>query len=391
MQYLFRSMKVFCLVGIIFIGTGFAQEKTIEQIMREEQEALKQIQQETLDYQDQVAEDMRLYEERISREYEAYEAEQRRQLEEMEREILRKWEDFRTDTKEETVEYSADRNSRSSVNYKEGKIEVEVITDAKDPQLKEKAKAEIQKKLNDLAKRKDTESQLKTSAGTKVSAANAKSFAKETVKKQEIKATTYQARDGKKRIKYSIKLTLVPNHVQIRAKQFKDEVEKQSKRFKIDPAIAMAVMHAESYFNPKAKSHIPAYGLMQLVPKSGARDAYIYIYKKDRLLRANYLYQPPNNIELGCAYLSKNRYRYFGGIKDDEKAYLCTICAYNTGPGNVARALSGTTNLSKAIAVANSHNTKWVHQKLQRDLPYKETKSYLLKVLKHRKMYQSGE
>jgi len=225
----------------------------------------------------------------------------------------------------------------------------------------------------------------------KVSAANAESFAKETVKKQEIKATTYKARDGKERVKYSVKLTMAPNHVQIRAKQFKDEVEKQSKRFKIDPAIAMAVMHTESYFNPKARSHIPAYGLMQLVPKSGARDAYIYIYKKDRLLRANYLYQPPNNIELGCAYLSKNRYRYFGGIKDDEKAYLCTICAYNTGPGNVARALSGTTNLSKAITVANSHNTKWVHQKLQRDLPYKETKLYLLKVLKHRKMYQSRE
>lgn len=389
MQYLFRSMKVICLVGIIFIGTGFAQEKTIEQIMREEQEALKQIQQETLDYQDQVAEDMRLYQEQISREYEAYEAEQRRQLEEMEREILRKWEDFRTDTKEESVEYSADRNSRSSVNYEEGKIEVEVVADAKDPQSDEKAKAEIQKKLNDLAKRKDTENQLKTSAGTKVSAANAESFAKETVKKQEIQATKYKARDGKERVKYSVKVTMVPNHVEIRAKEFKDEVSRQAKRFNIDPAIAMAVMHTESYFNPKAKSHIPAYGLMQLVPKSGARDAYIYIYKKDRLLKADYLYQPPNNIELGCAYLSKNRYRYFGEIKDDEKAYLCTICAYNTGPGNVARALSRTTNLSKAIAVANSHNTIWVHQKLQRDLPYKETKSYLLKVLKYRKMYQS--
>ena len=391
MQYLFRSMNVICLVGIIFIGAGFAQEKSIEQIMREEQEALKQIQQETLDYRDQVAEDMRLYQEQISREYEAYEAEQRRQLEEMEREILRKWEDFRTDTKEETVEYSADRNSRSSVNYKEGKIEVEVITDAKDPKASEKAQQEIQQKLKRIATQKVADNQLQTPSGKKVSPSNSDSFAKEVVKKQKIKAITYKSRDGKERIKYSIKLTLAPNHVQIRAKQFKDEVEKQSKRFKIDPAIAMAVMHAESYFNPKAKSHIPAYGLMQLVPKSGARDAYIYIYKKDRLLRANYLYQPPNNIELGCAYLSKNRYRYFGGIKDDEKAYLCTICAYNTGPGNVARALSGTTNLSKARAVANSHNTKWVHQKLQRDLPYKETKSYLLKVLKHRKMYQSRE
>jgi len=379
----------YCILvfNIFVVIISSAQEKSIEQIMREEQEALKQIQQETLDYQDQVAEDMRLYQEQISREYEAYEAEQRRQLAEMEREILRKWEEFRTDTREESVEYSANRNSRSSVNYKDGIIEVEVVTDAKDTQLKEKAKAEIQKKLNDLAKRKDTENQLRTSAGTKVTAANAKSFAKETVKKQEIKATTYKARDGKKRVKYSVKVTMVPNHVEIRAKVFKDEVSRQAKRFNIDPAIAMAVMHTESYFNPKARSYIPAYGLMQLVPKSGARDAYIYIYKKDRLLKAHYLYQPPNNIELGCAYLSKNRYRYFGEIKDDEKAYLCTICAYNTGPGNVAKALTGTTSLKAVVKVVNQHDTDWVRRKLLKDLPYKETKDYLNRVNERRTMY----
>lgn len=380
----------YCILvfNIFFAIVSSAQEKSIEQIMREEQEALKQIQQETLDYQEQVADDMRLYQEQISREYEAYEAEQRRQLAEMEREILRKWEEFRTDTREENVEYSPDRNSRSSVNYKEGTVEVEVIADAKDPQAKEKAKAEIQKTLNDIAKRKDTENQMKTSTGTKVTAANAESFAKETVKKREIKTITYQARDGKKLVKYSVKVMMVPNHVEIRAKEFKDEVSKQAKRFNIDPAIAMAVMHTESYFNPKAMSYIPAYGLMQLVPKSGARDAYIYIYKKDRLLKADYLYQPTNNIELGCAYLSKNRYRYFGEIKDDEKAYLCTICAYNTGPGNVAKALTGTTSLKVAAQVVNQHDTDWVRRKLLKDLTYRETKDYLKRVSERCKMYE---
>lgn len=380
----------YCILvfNIFFAIVSSAQEKSIEQIMREEQEALKQIQQETLDYQEQVAEDMRLYQEQISREYEAYEAEQRRQLAEMEREILRKWEEFRTDTREENVEYSPDRNARSSVNYKEGTVEVEVIADAKDPQAKEKTKAEIQKTLNDIAKRKDTENQMKTSTGTKVTAANAESFAKETVKKREIKTITYQARDGKKLVKYSVKVMMVPNHVEIRAKEFKDEVSKQAKRFNIDPAIAMAVMHTESYFNPKAMSYIPAYGLMQLVPKSGARDAYIYIYKKDRLLKADYLYQPTNNIELGCAYLSKNRYLYFGEIKDDEKAYLCTICAYNTGPGNVAKALTGTTSLKVAAQVVNQHDTDWVRRKLLKDLTYRETKDYLKRVSERCKMYE---
>lgn len=379
--------KSLLIVCILLITTVFAQEKSVEQIMQEEQEALKRIQQETLDYQDQVAEEMRLYQEQISREYEAYEAEQRWLLEEMKREILQKWEEFRTDTKEENVEYSADRNSRSSINYKEGKIEVEVIADAEDPQAKEKAKAEIQKKLNEVAQRKEIGSQLRTKTGTKVSVANAESFARETVKKQEIKAKAYQARDGKKRVKYSVKVAMVPDHVAIRARKFKDEVNRQARRFNIDPAVAMAVMHTESYFNPRARSHIPAYGLMQLVPSSGARDAYIFIYKKDRLLKSDYLYQPTNNIELGCAYLSKNRYRYFGGIKDNEKAYLCTICAYNTGPGNVAKALTGTPNLKAAVQVVNQHDADWVRRKLLRDLPYKETKDYLNRVSGRRLMY----
>ncbi len=384
-----KNNVIFGLITAFLLVTQIqAQDKTIEDIMREEQEAIRAIQQETMDYQDQVAEEMRLYEDQISREYEAYEADQRRQMEEMEREILRKWEEFRQDTREENVEYSADKNSRSSVNYKEGTVEVEVIVDSKDPQAKQKAQTEIQKRLTDIAGSKNTGQQLKTSQGSEVTPANSQSFAKETVQKKKVKAVTYNARDGQERTKYSVKVTMVPNHIQIRAGDYKDEVSKQAKRFDINPAVAMAVMHTESFFNPKARSHIPAYGLMQLVPKSGARDAYIYIYKKDRLLKSDYLYIPPNNIELGCAYLSINRHRYFKGISDDEKANLCIIAAYNTGPGNVAKALTGSTSLKAAVTVANQHDTDWLRQKLLRDLPYSETKDYLKKVTERSALYQ---
>jgi len=384
-----KNNVIFGLITAFLLVTQIqAQDKTIEDIMREEQEAIRAIQQETMDYQDQVAEEMRLYEDQISREYEAYEADQRRQMEEMEREILRKWEEFRQDTREENVEYSADKNSRSSVNYKEGTVEVEVIVDSKDPQAKQKAQTEIQKRLTDIAGSKNTGQQLKTSQGSEVTPANSQSFAKETVQKKKVKAVTYNARDGQERTKYSVKVTMVPNHIQIRAGDYKNEVSKQAKRFDINPAVAMAVMHTESFFNPKARSHIPAYGLMQLVPKSGARDAYIYIYKKDRLLKSDYLYIPPNNIELGCAYLSINRHRYFKGISDDEKANLCIIAAYNTGPGNVAKALTGSTSLKAAVTVANQHDTDWLRQKLLRDLPYSETKDYLKKVTERSALYQ---
>ena len=79
----------------------------------------------------------------------------------------------------------------------------------------------------------------------------------------------------------------------------------------------MAITETVASFYPKATSHIPAYGLMQLVPSSGARDAYNYVYKEDIVLKKRYLYKPKNNIELGCAYLGKIRNNWFNGIRDN--------------------------------------------------------------------------
>jgi len=149
----------------------------------------------------------------------------------------------------------------------------------------------------------------------------------------------------------------------------------------------MAITETESSFNPKAKSHIPAYGLMQLVPSSGARDAYNYVYKKDKVLKKRYLFKPKNNIELGCAYLAKIRYNYFKSIKDDEKAYMCSVAAYNTGAGNVAKALTNTTKLKPASKKANQLGSDELYKTLLKDLKYEETRNYLKKVWARKDKY----
>ena len=173
---------------------------------------------------------------------------------------------------------------------------------------------------------------------------------------------------------------MLPNHLEIRANRFKSEILKQSERFKIDPAVTFAIMHTESNFNPKARSYVPAYGLMQLVPKSGARDAYNYVYNKDKFLTGKYLYIPSNNIELGCAYISKIRYVYFKDINNDKSAYYCTISAYNTGPGNVAKTISGSSKLKQTSKIVNGKTPNEIYKILSRKLPYKETRNYLKKV-----------
>ena len=182
-------------------------------------------------------------------------------------------------------------------------------------------------------------------------------------------------------------MALAPDHIKVRALKYENEINRYAGKYKLPVELVYAVIHTESYFNPKAKSHAPAYGLMQLVPKSGARDAYQYVYKKDKILSANYLYKADKNIELGTAYLQILMTRYFSKVVDPNTRTLCAIAAYNTGAGNVARAFTGTTNPKKAIPKINKMTYEECYGFLREYLPYDETKSYIKKVSQRIGMY----
>ncbi len=339
------------------------------------------------------------YLESVTKEYDNYAFEQNRQFENFKAEVEKKWGQYKGSKAKRLVNYDDDLNSRSTVDFEKGEIEVEVIVedvsrespDKKDQEAAASLAKKIQKVVTQAAPDKAPllKNQVKNATGKQVTPLQAKAYAKETVKKQPIKKSVEKGADGKSRIKYSVKIKMVPNHVEVRAKRFKAEILKQSRRFNIDPAVAFAIMQTESSFNPEARSHIPAYGLMQLVPKSGARDAYNFVYKKDKLLSGGYLYNPTNNIELGCAYISKLRHVYFKNIKNDKTAYYCTIAAYNTGAGNVARALTGTTKLKPTAEAANRLSPEGVYKTLLKKLPYVETKNYLKKVRERSAYYQA--
>ena len=330
------------------------------------------------------------YQAAVTEAFDGYLAEQAQLYQDFKDEVEQKWDEFKYSSSKTYVDYDSDLNARGSVDFENGVVEIEVIVD-NDPQRsvadkKQLGDEKLQEKLTQIVTKKADDKQpllkdqLQNKQGKKVTSGNAGSFAKEVIQDKEIKKEKFTAKDGKKRIKYTVQVQMQPDHVKTRANRFKREVLKQSKRFKIDPAVAFAIMQTESSFNPKARSHIPAYGLMQLVPKSGARDAFNHVYKKDRLLKDTYLYVPANNIELGCAYINKIRYAYFKNIKDDKSAYYCTISAYNTGAGNVARALTGKTKLKAATNKVNSMNPDKVYKTLKTKLPHAETRNYLEKV-----------
>ncbi len=373
---------------IITLFATVSAQSDFEKFQQEQQEGFEQ-----------MAEEENNYLTAITKEFDNYKAEQDRLFQDFKDEVEKKWDEFKSSSAKTFVDYDSDLNARGSIDFENGEVEVEVIVeDDSDKSSAEKKKAgeeKLQKKLTQMVKKEADDKkpllkdQLKDKQGKQVTEKNVKSFTKEVVKEKKIKKEKFTSKDGKKRIKYTVKIKMQPDHVRIRATRFKKDILKYSKRFNIDPAVAFAIMQTESSFNPKARSHIPAFGLMQLVPKSGARDAYNYVYKKDKLLTGKYLYIPENNIELGCAYISKVRHAYFKNVTDEKSAYYCTISAYNTGPGNVAKAFTGKTKLGGAAKKINTMNSDKVYRILKMNLPYKETRHYLEKVTSRIEYYRS--
>jgi membrane-bound lytic murein transglycosylase C len=159
-------------------------------------------------------------------------------------------------------------------------------------------------------------------------------------------------------------------------------------------------METESMFNPVARSGAPAFGLMQLVPTSGARDAYRYVYKEDRVVSDTYLYNPENNVRLGTAYLRRLNSEYLIGITSDESRLFATIAAYNTGAGNVFRAFVGSSYSTSqyrnyidyrnaAYLEINKRTPEQVYQHLRANLPHEETRRYVQKVTESMGRYSS--
>ncbi len=343
----------------------------------------------------------------VTRQFDDYAAEQEKLFREYSGQIEKKWgkSNVKTSTKEKYVMYDPNYSSRKSIDFEGGKATVEILVtavEAKDPALvRQKLKEQIAQlavakggtdpleQKNDInpEKKPIISDQLAASDGKPVTERNANQYAEETIKKAEVTQEVVTGKDGIKRVVIGVQMPLVPDHVKKRAAEFREMVKKESGRFGIDITLVYAIMHTESYFNPKAKSPVPAYGLMQLVPKSGARDAFFFANKRDSLVTGEYLYIAGNNVELGTAYLTKLFTIDFRGITDPKSRMFCTISAYNTGPGNVAKAFTGKRNVIQALPKINAMTSDQVFAYLRNNLPYEETRTYVAKVSERMGLY----
>lgn len=329
------------------------------------------------------------------------------------KQVTQKWQDPNLPSSKVWVKYSDDLNKRTSVNFESGEVVVELLNSQNDEQAVEYAKDQlnelsqvtVDKTLaNDpvyIAANNTINSKSFTSTGKPLNkkiernkpstTIQPKKITEQTVLSTEIVEEVLTAKAPvitKQKDRVTISYQLPTNTLSNQAKRYLPDVQQQAKRYNLDPALLLAIIHTESSFNPLARSPIPAFGLMQIVPTSAGKDVSKFLQGKPLLLSPEYLFQADNNVEAGSTYVHILSNRYFKNVRNEQSRIYMSIAAYNTGPGNVAKTLSGSKSLNQASIAANSMSADKVYTLMVNNLPAQETRNYLQKVVKRTAYYQ---
>ena len=143
--------------------------------------------------------------------------------------------------------------------------------------------------------------------------------------------------------------------------RYTKEIEDQAKISKIDPLLVTALMKQESGFRGGILSSSGAAGLMQLMPFTALE------VQKDVQLRK--LREPVKNIEVGTMYLASLLNDKFNGN------VVYALAGYNAGPHRVAK-------------WRKDAKPDWGMQEFVEAIPFKETRDYVMSILRNRYWYQ---
>ena len=143
-----------------------------------------------------------------------------------------------------------------------------------------------------------------------------------------------------------------------------DALRTYSEENGLDPYLVASLIRQESEFNPSAISHANAYGLMQLLPRTGkgeAKKTGLTHYSTDSLL------DPTTNIELGTHYF-RAMVDQFGGQVE------YALAAYNAGAERV----------DDWRAAGNYRDV----EEFVESIPFTETRDYVQAIVRNAEVYK---
>jgi len=163
-----------------------------------------------------------------------------------------------------------------------------------------------------------------------------------------------------------------------RSARYRKQVEEYALKYNLDVPLVLAIMQAESGFDPSLISPRNAHGLMQIVPATAGGEVRRWLGGSGNP-SSQELLNPDINIRYGTAYLHLLRTRHFQGVHHPLSLEYCMIAAYNGGSGALLRHFGSTP--AEAVAAINRLSPHEVLDKLLNELSSRETRAYVRKVL----------
>jgi soluble lytic murein transglycosylase len=145
---------------------------------------------------------------------------------------------------------------------------------------------------------------------------------------------------------------------------YPDKITAYSRANGISSATISAIVFTESRFDPSARSHKGALGLMQIMPATGEWVSHQLAWKS---FSNRDLLDPVKNLEVGIWYLAYLKRNF------NHNEYLA-LASYNAGSRYVSQWLQEGT---------------WDGNKVKiEQIPFPETKKYLIRILLLRRIYR---
>ena len=303
--------------------------------------------------------------------------------------VEKKWDTVELSTTTAWVDYDPELETRSKINFVGGIVEIETVLPEDASDISEQGRKNIESQTRKIFSVKNHEDynvlsdQVETGSGEAVTEQNLNQYIeKEVIPSIETDQSAYVAKDGVNRLKMKAKLKLISKHVDVRARHYFPMVKEKAKQYGLSISLIMAMIHAESHFNPYARSRGGALGMMQLIPRFGGREAYQHVFGEDKIPSKKDLFDAENNITLGTAYYYLLKSRHFVDEDRDLKKRYMAISAYNLGPTRVKR-------IVQQHAAPDMTDGDFFSM-LTRNVP-RETRNYLKKVIRLIEKYKTME
>lgn len=373
------TIVLFCLISVTSLWAQQQKRQWEEQRKKEREQWEQQNRREWEAWQQRNAAERQLWQDMIDRESAQWKAHVAA--------VRKLWQDIRFSDVRHWVGYGPNKSSRFEADFDNGKLTIDVLgtPNTSREKLQQQAIEILHQLLNTRAapdEKPILQDQLPIAPATN------------RLPAKYMETRSYTAPDGENFQRLTINIPFRQNHLRIRAQQVAPVVERYCRKYNINPKLVMAIIHTESSFNPRAISTFArsgggyghAYGLMQLVPESGGREA-MEVLGGRGAPSPGILLNPEKNIELGVAYLSKLKRVYFSGVTHILNQQYMMTAAYNTGPFNVARAFVQRKDINAAVVVVNRMQPAKVYTHLLYNLPHAETRNYLQKVISRMELY----